>query len=98
MRTRSTFGMILYGKCGLIFQTDTFNRIIIEVDVCHFNVRGIFNRFWIYTKAVVLSSNLTLAGDRSTYLECACQGGFQKTFSCFWKIGWQYCWTGPKRI
>ena len=67
MRARRAFGVVLYTECGSVFQTYTFNRIIIQVQVCYFYIGVITDCFRINTKPMVLCGNFTLTGDDIFY-------------------------------
>ncbi len=61
MRPRRTLRVILHGKSRFAFYADTFYRLIIQVHMCYFNMIRFFHRIRVYTKAMVLRSDLTSA-------------------------------------
>jgi len=55
------FGMVLNGESGFIFYTDTFNAIIIQIDMRYFYVGICFYGFGIHAKAMVLRGDLAFS-------------------------------------
>lgn len=61
MRSRRTLRVILNGKSRLAFYAYTFDRAVIQVDMCYFDMPGFLNRFGIHAKTMVLRSDLAAA-------------------------------------
>src|SRR4051812_41868015 len=58
MRPRCTFRVILYGKCGLAFDANAFDRLIIQVHVGDLDMLCLLHCFRINTKTMVLRRDL----------------------------------------
>ncbi|MNS83944.1 hypothetical protein D3C72_1177520 [compost metagenome] len=57
--------MILYREGWFVFDTDTFDRTIIQVYVRHLNgISMCFDRFLVYTKTMVLRSDFAATADQ----------------------------------
>src|SRR6476620_2137467 len=63
MWPRCALRVILNGECRAIFETNTFYRIIIQVDMCDLHVWRLFDRFRINSKTMILRGNLAPASD-----------------------------------
>ena len=61
MRARRTLGVILYGEGLFTFYPYTFNGLVIEIYVRHFNVAGFFDSLRIYAKTMVLGCDLAFS-------------------------------------
>ena len=63
MRTGSAFRMVLDGESRFVFQSDPFDRFVVQIHVCHFYVWRALYRFGINAKAMILRSDFTLPCD-----------------------------------
>ena len=61
------FGMVLHREKRFSFYPDSFYGIIIEVNMCHLDMVGIFYRFRVNAKPMVLGGNLALSGNHVFY-------------------------------
>ncbi len=67
VRARCALRMVLHGELRLAFYTDALDGLVVEVNVGYFYMTGIFYRFRLYTKTVVLCGDLATAGDQVFY-------------------------------
>jgi|GEM_PF-5136877 len=58
MRAGCGFRMVLHGEGRFAFNMDTFNALVVQVHMGNLDMIRFFHRFRIYTKAVVLGSDL----------------------------------------
>ena len=64
MRAGAGLRVILYGESFFAFDTDTFDRLVIKVDVSYFHMIIVLYILRTYFKAVILRGDLRPPGDK----------------------------------